>query len=163
MSTQGIIKKEPDPCVVYADIIDHPHWQSPTRKHMSLYDRAAQFSAFDALAGYSDMVVEEARLTDTQVELSEGELDVLNQKISAVADAIAQGDHPTIAVTFFVPDTFKAGGSYEKYTGSVKKVDAVYGKIVFYADNGILDGKIVLINSIQDISGEYIETISDRE
>ena len=42
----------------YPDIIDHPHWQSPTRPHMSLYDRAAQFAPFAALVGYDEMVNE---------------------------------------------------------------------------------------------------------
>ena len=43
---------------VYADIIDLPYHQSITRKHMSLYDRAAQFASYKALSGYEDMVAE---------------------------------------------------------------------------------------------------------
>ena len=53
--------KEQNAREVYADIIDLPHWQSPTRPHMSPADRAAQFSPFAALTGFSDMVEEEAR------------------------------------------------------------------------------------------------------
>ena len=53
---------------VYADIIDMPHWTSPTRKHMSLYDRAAQFAPFAALAGYEDMVAEEAKAVNNRNE-----------------------------------------------------------------------------------------------
>ena len=64
---KGITEKEPDPRIVYADIIDLPHHQSPTRPHMSLYDRAAQFAPFAALTGYDDMIVEEVRETDTRV------------------------------------------------------------------------------------------------
>ena len=56
-----IINKEPDPRIVYADIIDLPHHQSSTHPHMSLYDRAAQFAPFAALTGYDDMITEEAR------------------------------------------------------------------------------------------------------
>ena len=44
--SRGIKDQKEDAREVYADIIDHPHWQSPTRPHMSLYDRAAQFSPF---------------------------------------------------------------------------------------------------------------------
>ena len=43
----------------YADIFDLPHHQSTNRKHMSLYDRAAQFSPFAALTGY-EAAIEEA-------------------------------------------------------------------------------------------------------
>lgn len=38
----------------YDDIINLPHHVSPTRQAMSLYDRAAQFSPFSALAGLDD-------------------------------------------------------------------------------------------------------------
>lgn len=64
--TNGITNKEPDPEIVYADIFHHPHWQSPTRPHMSLYDRAAQFAPFAALTGYEDMVSEEARKAEKE-------------------------------------------------------------------------------------------------
>ena len=88
MSTKGITGKEPDPRIVYADIIDLPHHQSPTHPHMSLYDRAAQFSSFDALTGYSDMVVEEAKLTDRQMELGEHDLEILNRRLNWIAAQI---------------------------------------------------------------------------
>ena len=48
----------------YADIIHLPHHQATNRPHMSLYDRAAQFSPYAALVGYDDMVKETARQTD---------------------------------------------------------------------------------------------------
>ena len=45
----------------YNDIIDHPHYQSKTRPHMSMYDRAAQFSPFAALTGYEEQVEDAAK------------------------------------------------------------------------------------------------------
>ena len=45
----------------YSDIIDHPHYESKTRPHMSMYARAAQFSPFAALTGYEESVEETAR------------------------------------------------------------------------------------------------------
>ena len=45
----------------YSDIIDHPHYESKTRPHMSMYDRAAQFSPFAALTGYEESVEETAK------------------------------------------------------------------------------------------------------
>ena len=47
----------------YSDIIDHPHYQSKTRPHMSMSDRAAQFSPFAALSGYEEAIAETERLT----------------------------------------------------------------------------------------------------
>lgn len=45
----------------YSDIIDHPHYQSKKRPHMSMYDRAAQFSPFAALTGYEESVEDAAK------------------------------------------------------------------------------------------------------
>ena len=42
----------------YSNIINHPHYQSTTRPHMPLLNRAAQFAAFAALSGYGEMVDE---------------------------------------------------------------------------------------------------------
>lgn len=42
----------------YRDIINLPHYVSPTRPQMSILDRAAQFSPFAALTGY-DVAIEE--------------------------------------------------------------------------------------------------------
>ena len=64
--TKGITEKEADPRIIYADIIDLPHWRSPTRPHMSLYERAAQFASYKALSGYEDMIAEEVRLADEE-------------------------------------------------------------------------------------------------
>ena len=61
-------EKELTPRELYADIIDLPHWQSPTRPHMSLYDRSAQFSSYKALSGYEDMVEDEARRLDASYD-----------------------------------------------------------------------------------------------
>ncbi len=65
---KGITDKEPDPGIIYADIIDLPHHQSSTHPHMRLYDRAAQFAPFSALTGYKEMIDEEARLTEEKIE-----------------------------------------------------------------------------------------------
>ena len=55
---------------------------TPTFKpRMSLYERAAQFSPFAALAGYEDAVEETARLTDARLELSEDMKTILNEKM----------------------------------------------------------------------------------
>ncbi len=128
--SKGLKDGEPNGRDIYPDIIDHPHWQSPVRPHMSLYDRAAQFSPFDALAGYSDMITEEQRITDEQVHLEEDELEVLNQKLSMIADELRSGRHPAFTFTVFIPDELKAGGRYETITGPVKKIDLNARKVI---------------------------------
>ena len=109
---KGITKKEPDPRVVYADIIGMPHWQSPKHPHMSLWDRAAQFASYKALTGYEDMIAEEARFTDREIGLEEHALEVLNRKLQRIAELVAAGQSPALTFTVFVPDASKDGGSY---------------------------------------------------
>ena len=53
----------------YSEIIDHPHHVSTTRPHMSMTDRAAQFSPFKALTGYDEAVDETAR--DNELYMNE--------------------------------------------------------------------------------------------
>ena len=47
----------------YSNIIDHPHYQSAKRPHMSMTARAAQFSPFAALSGYDEAI------EDTQADV----------------------------------------------------------------------------------------------
>ena len=74
------MKETPEARKQYDDIIDLPYAKSK-QHHMSLSDRAAQFAPFAALSGYDDMVQEEARLTDSRIDLSEEELDNLNHQL----------------------------------------------------------------------------------
>ena len=53
----------------YSDIIDHPHYRSKKRPHMSMIARAAQFSPYAALVGYGEAVEETGRLTDEKAVL----------------------------------------------------------------------------------------------
>lgn len=48
----------------YDDIINLPHHVSDIRPHMSLYDRAAQFSPFAALTGHEEAIKETERLNE---------------------------------------------------------------------------------------------------
>ena len=160
--TQGIKSNEPDPRIVYADIIDHPHWQSPTRPHMSLYDRSAQFSSYKALSGYEDMVAEEARLTDTEVELEETEMELLNHKLSLIADVIADGEHPALTFTVFIPDQKKAGGKYIEVTDRVKRLDMAAQKVILMTTEG--RGKInrsIEFKNITAIHGDLVDYLDD--
>ncbi len=116
----------------YNDIINLPHYQSKKRPHMSIHDRAAQFSPFAALTGHDEAIKETARLTDKKTELSETAKTILNEKFSFIMEHIY--DQPEITVTYFIPDSLKSGGMYVDYTGRVKKYD-YHNRILHFTDN----------------------------
>lgn len=45
----------------YEDIINLPHHVSDTHRHMSMYQRAAQFAPFAALTGFDDEIKDGAK------------------------------------------------------------------------------------------------------
>ncbi len=153
------VKSEANPKVIYADIIDLPHWQSPTRLRMSPYNRAAQFSPFAALAGYEDIIQEEARETGSWVEPGESRKEELSRQLTLIADAISGGLRPTVSFTFFVPDAKKDGGSYTTVTGAVRKIDPVQRRIILMKDDTGLIPEIP-IDRITDII--LNETVSGK-
>ena len=144
---------------VYPDIIDLPHHQSKKHPHMSLYDRAAQFSPFAALIGYDDMIAEESRETGTQ---KDQEIDRLNAKLDLISSSIASGNHPALTFTVFVPDEKKAGGEYVQISGTVKKVDMLERTIILYPENNQKhDGTRIELKNLSDIHGKIIDPLDD--
>lgn len=141
----------------YEDIIHLPHHQSATRPHMSLYDRAAQFSPFAALTGFDGVIAETGRMTERKIDLSEYERSLLDQKLSRVDDELRKGNHPELTVVYFVPDPLKAGGAYEEYTGRVRSINAVEKCVVFLAENRRSAGKRIRIDGIAEIRGELVD------
>ena len=111
----------------YDDIIDLPHPTSQNHPRMSLYDRAAQFSPFAALTGHSAAIAETGRLTDRRVELDEYEMARVDAELQRLQELLP--GRPTASITYFVPDERKNGGSYQTFTGEVKRIDAVAGVI----------------------------------
>ncbi len=114
-----------EPSHEYDDIIDLPHHVSAERPHMPMTDRAAQFSPFAALTGYDAAILETARLTDEKRELSEGQKDAIGRQLAALQ--LRLKSYPAVTVTYFVPDSRKAGGAYRTVTGDAKKVDEHLG------------------------------------
>lgn len=117
----------------YDDIIHLPHHVSADRPHMPMIDRAAQFSPFAALTGYDAAIVETARLTDTKRELSEEQKEVISKQLHVLKSGLKTD--PTVTITYFVPDSRKAGGTYRSVTGAAKKVDEYLG--ILEMSNGI--------------------------
>lgn len=107
----------------YDDIINLPRPVSSKHPPMPMSDRAAQFSPFAALTGYDEAVMEIGRLTDRKHDLNDEEIAALNQKLQFLSEHLKE--HPTVTVTFFVPDAKKAGGSYTTKTRRLKKIDTV--------------------------------------
>lgn len=69
---------------------------------MPLYDRAAQFSPFAALAGHAAAIRETARLTTEKQELSEDAMAELNEQLDMISENI--NTEPYVKITYFVPD-----------------------------------------------------------
>lgn len=129
----------------YEDIINLPHYQSKKRPQMSLYNRAAQFCAFQALQGYGDMVQDTADilLLDQRTILDEDSKNILDRKMQLLAEMIKQ--HPEIKVIYF-DSTVNNLGVYSAYTGKVKKVEEYPAMIVFE------DGKKILVEDIIELN-----------
>lgn len=145
----------------YEDIIHLPHHKAANRKHMSMYDRAAQFSPFAALSGFDGVIAETGRLTERQIELSESEKVLLDQKLMLIADVIRDKFNPEITVVYFVPDYLKEGGEYQEYTGKVRKVDPIERTVVFLAANGRSAGKMIRVDDMTEIHGELVDFMDE--
>ena len=143
----------------YEDILTLPHHKAANRPHMSMHDRAAQFSPFAALTGFDGVIAETGRMTDRKAELSESQMILLNQKLTLIDDTIQDGYHPVVTVVYFVPDARKEGGSYQEYTGKVRLVDAVERKLVFLAENERSAGMEIPIDDILEIYGDLVDSM----
>lgn len=135
----------------YDKIINLPHHVSSTHPHMSMIDRAAQFSPFAALTGYDAAVKETARLTEQKIELDEYEKAALDQRILLLQEHLK--DLPEVTITYFVPDERKDGGKYISITGSVKKIDIYEKQIV------LVGKRKIPIESVLNMEGEVFRIL----
>lgn len=128
----------------YDDIISLPHPSSRNHPRMSMYQRAAQFAPFAALTGHNAAINETARLTDSQLELSEHERQLLDSKLTRLLSHLHE--HPTITVTYFIPDPHKQGGSYTTFTGILHKWDEYKRELLFTDGTSILTSYIIQVS-----------------
>lgn len=132
----------------YTDILNLPHPTSKKHPRMTRTARAAQFAPFAALTGYNEVVKETARLTDEQLELDDTEKAQLNEKLQLLRQHLPR--QLPITITFFIPDTKKAGGSYQTITGPVKKIQEYERRLI------MTDGTIIPIDAIIGLYGETL-------
>lgn len=131
----------------YEDIINLPHHISKTHPPMSNVGRAAQFSSFAALTGYEALVEETARLTGGKLELSQEEINDLNDKMNYLMDNIALC--PQAEIIYFVPDERKTGGKYIKLDVKIRKIDPILRTVTDVDNNVISIDFIYKINLIE--------------
>lgn len=116
-----------------------------SKKHtpMPLENRAAQFAPFAALTGYDDAVNETSRLTVNKIELSEEKKAELDLTLSNLNSVITT--NPKASITYFVPDSLKAGGDYVTVNASIRKIDSVSRTII------LMDRSVIAIDDIISI------------
>ena len=136
----------------YKNIINLPHYTSPTRPRMPIGDRAAQFAPFAALTGYDSMVEETARLTDAEDAYNEEASALLDKKLRILNEF--EFEHPYVEIIYFVPDQRKSGGRYEAAYGHLKLIDKIEGAIV------LSDKRKILFDRIRDIDSTAFNEIS---
>lgn len=128
----------------YGDLIERPYRGSRTHARMSMIDRGAQFSPFAALTGHGAAIDETARLTASDVELSEDSKALLDEKLRLLQELQEQ---PEVEITYFEPDERKEGGAYLTATGRIAWIDAQRRDIVFTNGNRIPIDRIVGMES----------------
>ena len=128
----------------YQDILYQARPVSKVHQPMSKSNRAAQFSPFAALTGYEDAVQETARLTTDKITLSEDQIQIINSVLNEISQYLP--DSPYVQITYFEPDKRKQGGSYQQISGTIKKIDDVYGMVIMKGNIRIPVHQIVHIS-----------------
>ena len=135
----------------YEDIVNLPPHISKKHPQPTLLERAARFAPFAAITGYEEMVLEEARVTVERVELDEGTLAMLNEKLNIIHDSL--DSEPVVQITYFEPDKKKSGGAYVCVTGIVKRIDEDERLVI------MSDGKKIRIDEIFGLEGKLFDSL----
>lgn len=131
----------------YDDIINLPHHESRRHPRMSMLNRAAQFAPFAALTGYDDAIEETSRLTDRMIDLDSDVKVDLDRTVAILRSILDDsGSLPQVTITFFIPDVYKDGGSYNTIKTSVKSIDDVERCVI------LPDGQKIPISNIVDMT-----------
>lgn len=139
----------------YEDIVNLPPHISKRHPQPSMMDRAARFAPFAAITGYEEMVLEEARVTEKRIDLDEGALALLNEKLNMIQEFL--DEEPEVTITYFEPDKKKSGGAYVNITGIVKRIDEYEHFVI------MTDGKKIRIEDIYAIGSDLFYSLGLEE
>ena len=139
----------------YEDIVNLPPHISKRHPQPSMMDRAARFAPFAAITGYEEMVLEEARVTEERIDLDEGTLSLLNEKLNMIQEFL--DEEPEVTITYFEPDKKKSGGAYVNITGIVKRIDEYEHFVI------MTDGKKIRIEDIYAIGSDLFYSLGLEE
>ena len=139
----------------YEDIVNLPPHISKRHPQPSMMDRAARFAPFAAITGYEEMVLEEARVTEERVDLDEGALSLLNEKLNMIQEFL--DEEPEVTITYFEPDKKKYGGAYVSIAGVVKRIDEYEHFVI------MTDGKKIRIEDIYAIGSDLFYSLGLEE
>ena len=115
---------------------------------MLLSQRAKIFSPFAALKGFEEAIDEKVQVYVEKRELNDEEQEALEAALARLHDLTknlraAKENQITATVTWFVPcadenhEAYGHGGTYERYTGTVWKVDPILTKSLLIGDRTI--------------------------
>ena len=89
-------------------------------------------------------------------------MELLNQKLTLIADVIEDGMKPTVSITYFEPDTMKVGGKYVTTTEKIKKIDPVARKVILMKTVGSAGlNATIEIDRITEIHGDLVDYMDD--
>ena len=137
----------------YSDIINIKYPFDLKHPRMSKSKLAAQFSAFKALSGYDAEIEEVARLTDSQINLDESAVEILNNKLRFLKEKIYNSDQPFVQIVYFISDQKKDGGEYVNVSANIYKIDDVAKTMQ------TTTGISIPIENIYSLNGEIFEQI----
>ena len=123
----------------YDDIITLERHKSKVHPPMANIMRAAQFSPFDALTGYSDAIRESGRITEEKLILTEDKKAELDELLRQLCNKPGN-----VEITYFIGDALKAGGHYQTILTKVIRIDSNRRELI------TIDSKL-MIDNIVDI------------
>ena len=124
---------------------------------MPLCQRAKIFSPFDALDGFREAIDKKRRLYVEKRELTEEEQENLNRTIQYLHERtanrrMAKTEPLRVTVTYYKPsedechEAYGCRGTYERFSGTVWKVDALLRKTILIGDREIELDDVALLS-----------------